>query len=137
MLGITELKWIDMSQFNSEEHGIYYSGHGKHKTNGIVFICDKSLKKCILGFNPVRDRIISNRLQCKPTIVTVVPKHQMQKMKLLKTFMKMCSGPLKITHQAMYFIQWLTGMRKWFKEQKMELLESMVSDSEIIEERRW
>ena len=44
ILGISELKWTGMGEFNSDDHYIYYSGKETLRRNGIALIVNKSLK---------------------------------------------------------------------------------------------
>ena len=41
ILGISELKWMGMGEFNSEDHYIYYCGQESLRRNGIVLIVNK------------------------------------------------------------------------------------------------
>ena len=43
-LGISELKWIRMGDFDSDDHHIYYCGQGSLRRNGIALIVNKSPK---------------------------------------------------------------------------------------------
>ena len=43
ILGISELKWTGMGEFNSDDHYIYYSGHESFRKNGVVLIVNKSV----------------------------------------------------------------------------------------------
>ena len=42
ILGISELKWTGMGEFNSDDHYIYYCGQQSLRRNGIVIIVNKS-----------------------------------------------------------------------------------------------
>ena len=42
ILGISELKWTGMGEFNSGDHYIYYRGQKSHRRNGVVLIINKS-----------------------------------------------------------------------------------------------
>ena len=42
ILGISELKWTGMGEFNSEEHCIYYCGQESIRRNGVAIIVNKS-----------------------------------------------------------------------------------------------
>ena len=42
VLGISELKWTGMGEFNSEEHCIYYCGQESIRRNGVAIIVNKS-----------------------------------------------------------------------------------------------
>ena len=72
VLGISEMKWTGMGQCTSDEHDIYYCGQETLKRNGVAFICNNKLRRCVMGFNPVNDRIATIRIQCKPIHITVV-----------------------------------------------------------------
>ena len=41
ILGISELKWTGMDEFNSEDHYIYYSGQESIRRNGVAIIVSK------------------------------------------------------------------------------------------------
>ena len=42
ILGISELKWLGMGEFNSDDDYIYYCGQGSHRRNVVDFIINKS-----------------------------------------------------------------------------------------------
>ena len=44
ILGISELKWTGMGEFNSDDHHIYYCGQESLRTNGVAIMVNKSLK---------------------------------------------------------------------------------------------
>ena len=41
ILGISELKWTGMGEFNSDDHYIYYCGQEFLRRNGVALIVDK------------------------------------------------------------------------------------------------
>ena len=41
ILGISELKWTRMGEFNSDDHYIYYCGQESHRRNGVAIIVNK------------------------------------------------------------------------------------------------
>ena len=41
ILGISELKWTEMTDFISDDHYIYYCGQESHRRNGVAFIMNK------------------------------------------------------------------------------------------------
>ena len=43
ILGISELKWTGMGEFNSDDHYIYYCGHESLIRNGVAIIVNKRL----------------------------------------------------------------------------------------------
>ena len=44
ILGISELKWTGMGEFNSDDHYIYYCGQESLRRNGVALILNKSSK---------------------------------------------------------------------------------------------
>ena len=44
ILGISELKWTGMGEFNSDDHCIYYWGQESLRRNGVAIIVNKSSK---------------------------------------------------------------------------------------------
>ena len=42
ILGISELKWTGMGEFNSDDHYIYYCGQGPLRRNGVAIIVSKN-----------------------------------------------------------------------------------------------
>ena len=61
LLGISEMKWKVMGHFTLDD--IYYCGQKTLTRNGVVFICNNKLRRCVMGFNPVNDRIFTNCIQ--------------------------------------------------------------------------
>ena len=43
ILGISELKWTGMGEFNSDDRYIYYCGQESFRTNGVVIMANKRL----------------------------------------------------------------------------------------------
>ena len=44
ILGISELKWTGMDQFNSKDHYAYCCGQESLRKNGVALVINKSLK---------------------------------------------------------------------------------------------
>ena len=59
ILGISELKWTGIDEFNSDDHYIYYCGQEFLRRNGVAVIVNKQIRKAILGCNLKNDRITS------------------------------------------------------------------------------
>ena len=72
ILGIGELKWTWMGDFNSDDHYIYYCGQEFLRRNGVAIIVNKRLPKAVLGCNLKNDRMISVCSQGKPFNLTVI-----------------------------------------------------------------
>ena len=71
ILGISELKWTGMGEFNSDDHYIYYCGQESLRRNGIALIVNKRIQNAVLGCNLKIDRMIFVHLQGKPLNITV------------------------------------------------------------------
>ena len=41
ILGISELKWTDLGEFNSDDHYIYYCGQKSLRRNGVALIVNQ------------------------------------------------------------------------------------------------
>ena len=51
ILGIRELKWTGMGEFNSDDHYIYYCGQESLRRNGVAIIVNKRFRNAVLGSN--------------------------------------------------------------------------------------
>ena len=71
-LGIGELKWTRMGEFNSDDHDIYYSGQESLRRNEVAIIVNKRIQNAVLGCNLKNDRMISVCFQGKPFNITVI-----------------------------------------------------------------
>ena len=49
ILGISELNWTGMGEFNSDDHYIYYCGQESLRRNGVVIMVNKSVLNTVLG----------------------------------------------------------------------------------------
>ena len=72
ILGISELKWTGMREFNSDDHYIYYCGQESLRRNGIPIIVNKRVQNAVLGCNLKNDRMISVHFQGKPFSLPVI-----------------------------------------------------------------
>ena len=72
ILGISELKWTGMGEFNSDGHYIYCCGQESLRRNGVAIMVNKRVHNAVLGCNLKNDRMISVRFQGKPFNITVI-----------------------------------------------------------------
>ena len=72
ILGISELKWTGMGEFNSDDHYIYYSRQESLRRNGVAIMVNKRVRNAVLGCNLKNDRMISVHLQGKPFNITAI-----------------------------------------------------------------
>src|SRR5574337_289539 len=72
ILGISELRWTGMGEFNSDDHYIYYCRQESLRRNGVSIIVNKRVQNAVLVCNLKNDRMISVRFQGKPFNFTVI-----------------------------------------------------------------
>jgi len=72
ILGISELKWTEMGEFNSDDHYIYNCGKESFRRNGVAIIVNKRVQNAVLGCNLKNDRMISVHYQSNPFNITVI-----------------------------------------------------------------
>ena len=72
ILGISELKWTGMGEFNSDDHYIYYCGQESLGRNGVAIMVNKRVQNAVLGCNLKNDRMISVCFQGKSFNITEI-----------------------------------------------------------------
>ena len=72
ILGTSELKWMGMGKFNSDDHYIYYCGQKSLRRNGVALIVNKRVQTAVLGCNLKNDRMTLVHFQGKPFNITVI-----------------------------------------------------------------
>ena len=72
ILGISELKWTGMGEFNSDDHCIYYCRQESLRRNGVAIIVNKRVQNTVLGYNLKNNRMISVHFQGKPFNIRVI-----------------------------------------------------------------
>ena len=71
ILGISELKWTGIGEFNSVDHYIHYCGQESLRRNGAAIIVNKRVQNAVLGHSLKYDRMISLHFQGKPFNIMV------------------------------------------------------------------
>ena len=88
VLGISQLKWTGMGEFDLyiNDLYIYYCGQESLRRSGVAFIVSKRVQNAVLGCNLKNDRMIFVHLQGKPLNITVIqvysPTTNLKKLKL-------------------------------------------------------
>ena len=59
ILGISELKWTGMGEFNSDDDYIYFCGQEYLRRNGVAIMVNKRVWNTVLDSNLKNDRMIS------------------------------------------------------------------------------
>jgi len=72
ILGISELKWTGMGEFNSDYHYIYYCGQESLRRNGVAIMLNKRVQNAILGCNLKNDKMLSVHFQGKTFNIMVI-----------------------------------------------------------------
>ena len=72
ILGISELKWTGMGEFNSDDHYIYYCEEESLRRNAVAIIANKRVQNAVLGWNLKSDRMISVCFQGKSLNIRVI-----------------------------------------------------------------
>ena len=93
ILGISELKWTGVGEFNSDDHYIYYCGQDSLRRHAVAITVNKRVRNAVLGCNLKNDRKISVRFKGKPFNITGIqvyaPTVTLKKLKLnssMKTY---------------------------------------------------
>jgi len=71
ILGISELQWTGMGEFNSDDHYIYYCGQESLRRNGVAIMVNKRIRS-VFGCNLKNNRMISVHLKGKPFNIMVI-----------------------------------------------------------------
>ena len=72
ILEISELKWSEMGEFNSDDHYVYNCRQESLRWNGVAIMVNKRVRNAVLGCNLKNDRMISVHFQGKPFSITVI-----------------------------------------------------------------
>ena len=72
ILGISELKWTEMDEFNSDDHYIYYSGQESLRRNEVALIVNQRARIAVLGYNLKNNRMILVHFQGKSFNIMVI-----------------------------------------------------------------
>ena len=72
ILGLSELNWTGMGEFNSDDHYIYYCRQESLRRNEVATMINRRVRNAVLGCNLKIDRMISVHFQGKPFNITVI-----------------------------------------------------------------
>ena len=72
ILGIRELRWTGMGEFNLDDYYIYYCGQESLRRKGVAVMVNKRVQNAVLGCNLKNNRMISVCFQSKPFNITVI-----------------------------------------------------------------
>ena len=73
ILGVSDLKWMGMGEFKSDDHSVYYCGQESlRRRNGVAIIVNERVQNAVLGCSLKNNRIISVHFQGKPFNITVI-----------------------------------------------------------------
>eukprot|EP00794_Sanderia_malayensis_P015552 gene15552-17137_t len=69
--GIAEVRWTDAGIMAKDDYTIMYSGGEEHR-NGVAFIINKNVKRSLLGFWPISERVAVMKLEGKPFNIALI-----------------------------------------------------------------
>ena len=72
IIGMSELRWTGMGEFNSDDHYKYYRGQEFLRRNGVAIIVNNRVRNAVLGCNLKNERMNSVHFQGKPFNITVI-----------------------------------------------------------------
>ena len=72
ILGISELKWMGMGEFNSDYHYIYYCGQESLRRNRETLHSQQRVRNAVLGCSLKNNSMISVHFQGKPLNITII-----------------------------------------------------------------
>ena len=93
ILGISELKWTGMGEFNSDDCYVYYGGQESFGRNGVDIMVNKRVQNVVLGWNLKNNRMISVRFQGKPFNITIIFPHKRSLWSIEKNSLFYTVGP--------------------------------------------
>ena len=111
ILGIRELKWTAMGEFNSDDHYIYYCGQKSLRRNGVTIRGNKRVRSAVLGCNLKNNRMISVCFQGKPFNITVIQAYAPTTDAKVEWFYEDLQDLLELTPKKMSFSSYGTGMQ--------------------------
>ena len=123
ILGLSELKWTGMGEFNSDDHYICYCGQEALRENGVALIVNKRVQNTVLGCNLKNDRMISVHFQGKPfrfTVIQVYAPNSNAEAEI-ERFYEDLQDLLELTpKKKMSFSSYGTGMQKYEVKKYLE-----------------
>ena len=72
IVGISELEWMGMGEFNSDDHYIYYCGQGSLRRNEVAITVTQRVSNAVFGCSLTNDRMILVHFQGKPHNITII-----------------------------------------------------------------
>ena len=58
LIGLAETRWTGKGHFTTDsKHVVYFSGKESRREYGVAFVANPHIAKCVLGYNPVNERM--------------------------------------------------------------------------------
>ena len=115
ILEISELKWSEMGEFNSDDHYVYNCRQESLRRNGVAIMVNKRVWNAVLGCNLKNNRMISVRFKGKQFNITVIqvyaPASNAEEAEV-ERFYEDLQDLLELTPKKMSFSSQGTGMQK-------------------------
>ena len=127
ILGIRELKWTGMGEFNADDYYIYYCRQEPLRTNEAAIIVNKRVQNAVLGCNFKNDRMISVHFQDKSFYITVIQIYSLTSNAegaKVESFYEDLQDLLELASKKekkkKSFSSWGTGTQKWKIKKHLE-----------------
>jgi len=115
ILGISELKWMGMGEFNSDDHYIYFCVQEFHRRNRGALILNRKVQNAALGCNLRNNRMISVPFQGKPCNITIIQAYApiiIAEEAKVDQFYEDLQDILEQTPKRMSYSSWGIGMQR-------------------------
>ena len=73
ILGICETHWTGKGHFTTNDgNKMLFSGNEDRRMRGVGLLLNRKTANCLIGYNPICDRILTARFSCKPINLTII-----------------------------------------------------------------
>ena len=73
VVGVSELWWLGQGRFTTDNENMFiFSGKESGGKRGVGFIIEKETAKCVLGYDPISERVMTVRIQGHPINISII-----------------------------------------------------------------
>ena len=72
VVGVSELWWLGKGRFTTDNENIFSGKESGGKQGGVGFLIEKETVKCVLGYDPISERVIIVRIQGHPINIPII-----------------------------------------------------------------
>lgn len=70
--GISETHWKGSGHFQESQYTVYFSGSEDKKIHGVAVFVSNRINNCVLGYEPISDRVMSLKINANPCTINIV-----------------------------------------------------------------